>query len=581
MYLKDLKPGMKGIGRTVILGREIETFDVEILGVLSNNKINEKLLISGRSILARVSGKTIERAGGIAAGMSGSPVFIDGKLVGGLSSGWMMTDHTIGMITPIEEMIEIWNYPTLARSCGSSEPTVWVCETPVVINGMKVERIWEARESSLDLVRAAAGDDPVFVHVSTPILVQGIAGRGFENLKSRFKSRDMRIAQYTVQPQESLITATTVARLASDSIQPGSAIGIQLARGDINVTTLGTLTHKSDNKILALAHPFLKKGSVSFLLTGAHIYHSFSSVEMPFKIGAPTEMIGIINQDREKGVSGEIGKFPEMVPVKIDVVDRDLNRTRSINFQIVRDPSVFVSVIESTMIQALESVIDREGQGTARMGIALECANKEGKTFQFRRENMFFSRTGIVEALTAEIGELMRMIIDSEIEEVFPERLLLRVETEKRRRTMTVEKVEVRNTAITPGGVLDVSVTLRPYRDKTIVRRARIPIPADIGRENLVLTVSGLNIRVEDMETSEARDARVMREGYPEEPSSCFEANIRSWVNSPKNSDLLFQLSIEGDEPRRIRLNDADLQIQPTSLVVLGRVDTTISLSED
>ena len=112
MPLKEITVGMKGFGKTVIAGRKIEKFDVEVLGIVSNNKINESTLINGKSILVKVSGDVIKRAGGIAAGMSGSPVYIDNKLVGGISSGWLMTDHTVGLVTPIEEMLEIWNYPS-------------------------------------------------------------------------------------------------------------------------------------------------------------------------------------------------------------------------------------------------------------------------------------------------------------------------------------------------------------------------------------------------------------------------------------------------------------------------------------
>ncbi|NCB39721.1 MAG: hypothetical protein EOM80_13235, partial [Erysipelotrichia bacterium] len=119
--LKDIKVGMKGFGKTVVHGHKIETFEVEVLGVLSNNKVNENLLINGKSILVKVSGDVIRRAGGIAAGMSGSPVYIDNKLVGGISSGWIMTDHTVGLVTPIEEMLAIWSYPELACRQGGSD----------------------------------------------------------------------------------------------------------------------------------------------------------------------------------------------------------------------------------------------------------------------------------------------------------------------------------------------------------------------------------------------------------------------------------------------------------------------------
>jgi hypothetical protein len=327
----------------------------------------------------------------------------------------------------------------------------------------------------------------------------------------------------------------------------------------------------------------MKKGSVSFLMTGAYIHHSFSSVEMPFKIGAPTEMLGIITQDREKGISGEIGRFPDMVPVQIDVLDKDLQITRSINYQIVRDPSVFSMVLESTVVQALEGVIDRAGAGTSLMGISLDCANASGEQYSFRRENMFYSRSDIVQSLISEVSSLIEMVTESDIEEVMPTRLLLKIEVEKRRRTLSIEKVEIKNAQVAGGGVLDVEITLRPFREEKFVRKVKIPIPQDIGKENLVLSVFGLNMRVEDADAgTEPRDSRVARDMRAEDSQPAdFDSVIRSWVSSPKNSDLLFQLTVEGDEMKKIKLNGKDLEIQPTNLVVTGRVDTTLTLSEE
>jgi hypothetical protein len=318
-------------------------------------------------------------------------------------------------------------------------------------------------------------------------------------------------------------------------------------------------------------------------MTGAQIYHSFSSVEMPFKIGAPTEMIGTVNQDREKGISGTIGRLPEMIPVQIDVLDKDLQRTKSINYQIVRDQSVFITVLESTLMQALESVIDREGAGTAQMGISMECSNKEGEKYNFRRENMFFSKTDISHSLVTEVVSVMEMITESEIEEVFPTRILLKVEVEKRRKTVSIEKIEVKNSSITSGGVLDVEVTLRPFREKSFVRKVKIPIPQEIGKENLTLSVYGLNMRADEADMStDTRDVKLSRDSKAEEPAPAdFDSAIRSWANNPKNSDLLFQLTVDGDEMKKIKLNGKDFEIQPTNLVVTGRVDTTLTLSEE
>jgi len=578
LRLKDVKVGMRGIGKTVVQGRRIETFEVEVLGILSNNKVNENLLINGKSILVKVSGDVIRRAGGIAAGMSGSPVYIDGKLVGGISSGWIMTDHTVGLVTPIEEMLEIWSYPELA--CLPDSPRHWQLAEPVTLGDRTFSAVWEiACDQPAGVIQPAA-DELVMRQAAAEVYVDGLQERAAEVLKSRMKRGNIKIAQKDLPAKTSDVPDE---KMEPASYEPGSSIGIQLARGDINITTLGTLTHRSDHRVLALAHPFMKKGGVSFLMTGAYIHHSFSSVEMPFKIGVPTEMLGIITQDREKGVSGEIGRFPEMVPVQIDVLDKNLQVTRSINYQIVRDPSVFNMVLESTLVQALEGVIDRAGAGTALMGISLDCANTSGEQYSFRRENMFYSRSDIVQSLIAEVSSLIEMVTESDIEEVMPTRLLLKVEVEKRRRTLSIEKVEIKNAQVAGGGVLDVEITLRPFREEKFIRKVKIPIPQDIGKENLILSVFGLNMRVDDADGgAEPRDSRVSRDSRSEDSQPAdFDSVIRSWASSPKNSDLLFQLTVEGDEMKKIKLNGKDLEIQPTNLVVTGRVDTTLTLSEE
>lgn len=579
MPMKDIKVGMRGTGRTVITGRRIETFEVEVLGILANNKVNDNLLINGKSILVKVSGDVISRAGGIAAGMSGSPVYINGKLAGGISSGWVMTDHTVGLVTPIEEMLEIWEYPQ--QACAGHIDTVeWRLAEPVELAGKTIRKIrqipWFMNSDELQ----PEDDEALFRMAATEVHVNGLDGRAAKHLSDKLGRRNIKMVYESAGSSDGFQLIEEF-EVAADTYEPGSAVGVQLARGDINMTTLGTLTHRDEHRILALAHPFLKKGNVSFLMTGAYIYHSFSSVQMPFKIGAPTEMIGIITQDREKGLSGEIGRFPQMVPIQIDVTDKDLNMTKNINYQVVRDPSVFGMVLESTLLQAFEGIIDREGAGTALMGISVDCSNTDGEQYSFRRENLFYSRADIVQSLILEVGNLMGMIVESEIEEVMPTRLVIKLEIEKQRRTVSIEKVEIKNMAISGGGTLNAEITLKPFRQKSFIRKVNIPIPQDIGQDNLTLSVFGLNMRLEDtdMGTDNREKLREIRGETP--VIADFDTAIRSWASMPKNSDLLFQLTVEGEEVRRIKISDRDYEIQPTNHVVLGRVDTTLTLSED
>ena len=582
--VKELQVGMKGFGKTVVSGRKIEKFDVEILGICSNNKINESALINGKSILVKVSGDVIKKAGGIAAGMSGSPIYIDNKLVGGISSGWLMTDHTVGLVTPIEEMLEIWNYPSDSKS-KSGIKTGYLqkhhLDKPVKIGSKKIDTIIEAPYSLAKAV-VPQTNEVVFSQAATEIRIDDInKNRVSESIKARLNRKNV-IVTDSKNNEDSTDMSGYFAIISPDYYEPGSSIGIQLARGDINVTTLGTLTHREGERILGLAHSFLKKGNVSFLLTGAYIHHSFGSVQMPFKIGAPTEMLGTVEQDREKGISAVIGKLPTMIPVKIDVNDKTLGIEKSINYQIVKDASILSTVLDTTIMQALEGAIDREGPGTALMSISMDCSSKKGENYNFRRENLFYSKTDICQVLTNEVTSLVDMISESEFDEVLPTRILLKIEIENKRRTLTIEKVEVKNSSVSSGGVLDVEVTLKPFREPKFIRKVKLPIPQDIGKESLTLSVFGLNMKVEDLDIpSDSKEGKTSNYKLEETNSSDFSSVIRSWASAPKNSDILFQITVEGDENKKLKMNNKDYEIQPTNLVVTGRVDTTLTLSEE
>ncbi|MBF0547111.1 MAG: hypothetical protein HQM08_21905 [Candidatus Riflebacteria bacterium] len=595
--IKDIKTGMKGIGKTVIQGKEIETFNVEVMGTLVNNKINDNVLITGKSILVRVSGKVISDAGGIAAGMSGSPIYINGKIIGGLSSGWVMTDHTVGLVTPIEEMLEIWDYPL--QTCLPENYIKWNCENPIELAGKRIESIWEVGDPDSISQLPVSGSDLVFARAAAPAVIQGLWGKAADLLTSKFKKRGIQVVADPMDSKrgDSPLPLSPTSEVASgsaqatDTVEPGMAVGVQLARGDINLTTLGTLTYRDGKKVLAFAHSFLKKGNVAYLMTQAHIYHCFSSVQMPFKIGAPTENLGIITQDREKGIAGEIGRFPAMIPIQLDMTDKDLKRTRSINFQVVKDPGVLSTVLESTLLQAIEGVIDRSGEGTALLSISLDAANSKGAKYNLHKENLFYSKADIVNSLINEVNNLVESIIENEIEEVTPSKISLKVEVENKRKTMTIEKVEVKNSSVTPGGNLEIWVTLRPYREKSLVQKAKLPIPSNIGKENLRLTVFGISSRNQDNDGEPGgggeqvppkQTTKPVKElKLDEPPRENFDQIVQEWSESPKNSDLLFQLSAEDDPEKKIKFSGKDHHVIPTTWVIQGSVDTVISLSED
>ena len=220
MSVKDVQPGMTGYAKTVAHGRKIETFPVEVLGIMKNAGP------SGDLILAKFSGPLIEESGGIAQGMSGSPVYINGKLVGAVAYGWSFTKSRMGMITPIEDMVKLWNDPTKE-------------EIPE----------FNARETQL-------------VPIATPLMASGFDSLSMQWMKDKLKS-------YNFQPVD---TASAGDDNVAYPLEAGSSVAAAFVDGDMRLGAIGTVTYVDDKHIVAFGHPFLKRGSIDYFMHNAYIF---------------------------------------------------------------------------------------------------------------------------------------------------------------------------------------------------------------------------------------------------------------------------------------------------------------------
>lgn len=274
MPLDEVKIGMRGIAKTVVLGTKIESFNVEVLGVMKQQSS------AGDLILVKASGSVIDRTGGIVQGMSGSPVYIDGKVVGAIAYGWPLKDHTITMVTPIENMLKLLNMP---QSTNSSPDALEKAE-------MKAE------------AKAA------------PLMVSGLSEQALGMLSNHLKPYQLVPYAIGEAPQG----------LEFPPLEPGSSIGVQLVRGDVSVEAIGTVTYMEGNKVLAFGHPFLRRGSAEYFMTNAYIFTTLSGLDSGIKMGTTGNLIGVINQDRTSGIAGEVATYPAIIPLRATVYDKIL-----------------------------------------------------------------------------------------------------------------------------------------------------------------------------------------------------------------------------------------------------------------
>ena len=328
MPVEDLKAGMRGYAKTVISGDTIETFPVEVLGVTGSDSM-------GYQILIRAGGDVIARSGGIAQGMSGSPVYIDGRLAGAIAYGKAFTDPHYCLLTPIHDMLDILDKPEPHRAVSSS-----------------------------------------LLPKGTPLLAGGFTPAGISLLEEGLEPFGMTVADSG---------APGTASSAKD-LEPGSSVGAALIQGDLTLGALGTVTWTDEQgRILAFGHPFMSRGAADFFLTKTWVLASLPNLQAAYKIGNIGAAAGTFSQDRGAGVAGQIGRLPAYIPMYVSASDSTRSQNGSARVKLVNDEQLAHKLAASVLVsQAAKTVDHGKGGGKTvagrtagnRAGIAPEQAGK-------------------------------------------------------------------------------------------------------------------------------------------------------------------------------------------------------------
>ncbi|HEC92331.1 MAG TPA: hypothetical protein ENI51_04960, partial [Candidatus Atribacteria bacterium] len=403
-------------------------------------------------ILAYLSGEKIETGGGISEGMSGSPVYIDGRLVGAVSYAWEMSKHNLCLLTPIQEMLKIFDFQS---------------------------------KSEHSLFGKYQFNKSVYPTISS-VMVSGLKDRPFNLLSNSLKKYNVKPVQGPYGLKE--INLQEVGEVPSQRIEAGSAIGIQLSRGDVNITSIGTVTYREGNKILALGHPFLKKGEVSFLLSLVYIYHSLPNIIMPFKLGAPLNLVGKVTQDREAGILGEINSFPRIISLKVNVDSLNSESSFQMGVQLIDDPELLEPLVSAITVQAIDNAINRIGEGTAHIVIELKGI-REGQ--YLIRKNMFYSSIDIAIQAISEIPEIIDLIINNYFEAVNLSQINIDIKIDDEKKIGKIEEVILEKSSLKPGDYLRARVRIRPFRQDLIEKTLTIKLPSDIPLGEALLLVNG------------------------------------------------------------------------------------------
>ena len=496
MPLAEIPIGAHGVARTVIAGTRIEEFGVEILAIMKNKGA------VGDLILVRTYGDVIDRAGGVAQGMSGSPVFINGRLIGAIGYGWSLTDQRTAMVTPIEDMLKLLDPAPL-------KPAEPITEKP----------------PAAEEVQNPVADKPL---LATPLMAAG-----FGEPALRFLTRELKPLKLTP-----VAVGDPPAGVAYGELEPGSAVGVQLVRGDVSLGALGTVTYVDGNKLLAFGHPFLKRGQTGFLMTNAYIFTTIRGIESSFKLGATGEVIGTINQDRGAGVGGEMNQYPGIVPMRMKISSADLSRDRDMAVQIVQDEEIMPILATASLLNAIDKAIDRTGSGTARISFEISARGMPGETY--KRENMFYSPENVSEASLAEFYEFLAFLASNPHNQVTVMDIQTEINVSPDRRTARVLSAKPLQLSTKPGESVDIEVKLKPYRGEPITRTVSYSVPKEQKAGLLNLTVRGggffsLASLLKKLGT-ESENPKPTRK-----PPKSFEEMMKEFAARDRNNDIVVE----------------------------------------
>lgn len=479
MPLQDIQPGMRGYGLTVFEGDQIEKFDIEVIGVVRNFQPQRDLIV------IKLLGERIHHTG-VVAGMSGSPIYVDGKLIGALAyrMGSFMKDAIAG-VTPIGEMLEIFN----KESVRSQELQATIQNPPISVEAY----VSNQGPHNFDLRQLIAlpqlCDGAMFAPIETPLVVTGwsvtTAGKVANLLNQTFLQ---------VMPGGKLAQATPE---MNPELQPGSAVAGTLISGDFDISAVGTVTYCDENKILAFGHPFFNSGPVNIPMSQAKVITTLSSLYASNKFAIATNIIGNIRQDRSTGIMGKMGEIPPLLPVEVRI-SSPLASDRQFHFNVVNDRSSFGIMpvfLWMTLINALESA--RLGNGdyglTLDGRIDLENADDVILTdFYSGSGQGYFDGSGLDASEAAyDIVMTLSALLMNRFENPRVNKLELSFHAKPGQHLAEIEQIFVDRTEVRGGDSLHVLIFLRPYHGKIMEIKQAISIPTGLSADRCTIAIGG------------------------------------------------------------------------------------------
>jgi len=461
--VSEIHAGMHGVAYTVFQGTKPESMGVEVLGILRNANGPK-----GDIILVRLSGEKVEYTG-VVAGMSGSPVYLNGKLAGALAFRiGEFSKEPIAGVTPIKEMFEISAMDRRPGSIVNAESSV---RTPTRTSGPGADGLTSDGLAAKDYAN-------YLKPIEAPLVFSGFSQEAMQRFSPQF-------AKAGIVPVMGVGSVSESKQ--PEPLEPGSAISAILVRGDMDIAATCTVTYMDAHHLLACGHPLLQFGMVDLPMTKAEVLATLPSPLNAFKIVNATESVGAFVQDRHTGILGEFGKQPEMIPVTLNIHGGAADK--QFHYEVLNNANLSPLAMMATVFNALHGVNEYGEDTTYRMNGRISVNGYPDVTVQ----NMFAPSDGgqpaaVMAALS--LGERFSRIYDNPYTVPGIRGVQLDFDLVRERRWARLEGARTDLIEARPGDEITIETVLRPYRGEVMLQQIPIHIPTSTSRGPLRILVS-------------------------------------------------------------------------------------------
>ena len=468
--VKDLRPGMKGVGKTVMVGTKLEEFGAEVLGVMRD-------VSPGRDmVLCKLTGCNLEHAG-IIQGMSGSPIYIDGKLLGAVAFAWEFAKDPIAGVTPFQQMVQYVRANDrriaaesrdLLRDTGVHAARMSILPE---IDGLALDEREFAGE--LAPLRVSGGALAGMTPIVTPLAASGFSARALSVLETQLRPLGMAPMAGGLAPEH------VIREHAGSPLVAGAPLSIAMVMGDFDLSGIGTVTHVEGNRVYGFGHPMFSLGSCDMPMMTGFIHTVYPRASVSMKMGSPLRVVGVIDTDVSTGVAGRIGPKPDMLPVSVRVKTGRYADSRLYKVQMIREPVLLPSLLMSVLTSAIDTEGNLPEELTARLSATFQLRGYApitlSDTFSGPR---YTGQTGAA-ALFSPLASIANLLVRNPMAPVRIEAIDCEVEIEPGRKVAVIESVRLLSETIEPGQELKAFVTLKPYKGDRETVEMLMAIPDD------------------------------------------------------------------------------------------------------